>query len=234
MSSSTEHVLALVRGQILRGERAPGEKISEAGIAGDLEISRTPARTALAALEAEGLIEKRQGRGYTVRSITVSDVSKTIEVKAALEALAARTLAVTGMSEAVEQTLMQSIETTQALLDDPPDAGDAPAFMDIYMEANTVFHETIMTSCGNELIGHTFERIAMLPYAALGTLAFEKADFRHERMRLTVGHSQHVIIFDALRQRDAQRAEAIMREHSNATLNYTDLFVRSAPADAQA
>ena len=83
-----------------------------------------------------------------------------------------------------------------------------------------------MYHCGNDLIAHTFERIAMLPLTGLGTLAFDKTNWRRERMRLTVGHSQHVIIFDALKKRDGQRAEAIMREHSNATLNYADLFVK--------
>lgn len=226
MTSNTEQVLAFVRGQILRGERQPGERISEAGIAGEMGISRTPARTALAALEAEGLIGKRQGRGYTVRSISISDITKTVEVRATLEALAARTLAGHGMSAEVEQTLLRSIETTQDLLERDTDEARGIDFIGGYTDANIVFHETIMRNCGNELIAHTYERIAMLPYAALGTLAFERADFKRERMRLTVGHSQHVIIFDALRQGDAQRAEAIMREHSSATLNYTDLFVK--------
>ena len=47
-----------------------------------------PARTALTALEAEGLIEKREGRGYTVRSISATDVAKAVEVRAVLEGLA--------------------------------------------------------------------------------------------------------------------------------------------------
>jgi len=223
MPSSAENVLAVVRGQILRGERAPGDKITEVGIAGDLDVSRTPVRTALAALEAEGLIEKREGRGYTVRSISAAAVAKAIDVRAALEGLAARTMAQNGLPEDAEAALVQSIATSQAVLDsEDPDTD----FIGGYTEANKSFHETIMRHCGNDLIAHTFERIAMLPLTALGTLAFDKTTYQRERMRLTVGHSQHVIIFDALKKGDGQRAEAMMREHSLATLNYTDLFVR--------
>ncbi len=223
MRSSADNVLAAVRSQILNGLRRPGEKISEVGVAGEFHVSRTPARTALTALEAEGLIEKRAGRGYTVRSISATDVAKAVEVRAALEALAARTLAETGMSEDVEAMLAGSIADTQAMLvsDDPE--------IDLiggYFRANTLFHETIMLHCGNELIAHTFERIAMLPLAALGTVAFDQTSLKRERLRLTVGHSQHVIIFDAIRKGDAQRAEAMMREHSLATLNYTKLFAK--------
>ena len=227
MPSSTEHVLAVVRRQIIKGERAPGDKISEVGVAADLHVSRTPARTALAALEAEGLIEKRDGRGFTIRSISAADVAKAIDVRSVLEGLAARTLAQNGMSCEIEDKLRCSIAMSQTILESEEEPTD---YIGGYQEANKLFHETIMYQCGNDLIAHTFERIAMLPLTGLGTLAFGKTSLRRERMRLTVGHSQHVIIFDALKKRDVQRAEAIMREHSNATLNYADLFVKKIDA----
>lgn len=223
MASSSQHVLAVVRRQILSGARAPGEKISEVAVAGDLSVSRTPARTALVALEAEGLIEKRKGRGYTVRSISQSDVANAIAVKAALESLAAKTLAERGLTPEVEAKLARSIAVTQSVLE-----GDGPVadHLETYHEANVVFHETIMEACGNDLIAHSFARIAMLPLTGLGVLSFVAAEPHLERMRLTVGHSQHVIILDALKKGDAGRAEAMMREHSHAVLNYAELFVR--------
>ncbi|WP_136656487.1 GntR family transcriptional regulator [Nitratireductor sp. XY-223] len=223
MSSSSQRVLAVVRRQILNGERVPGEKITEVGIAAEMDVSRTPTRTALATLAAEGLIEKRSGRGFTVRSISSSDVEKSIAVRAALEALAARTMAENGMPKSAEDALLKSIAFTERVLDaDEPD----PDYMDGYQEANILFHETIMYQCGNDLIAHAYERIAMLPLAALGSLAFDRTNPRRELKRLTVGHSQHIIIFDAIKKRDAARAEAMMREHSHATLNYADLFVK--------
>lgn len=223
MSSSVEHVLSLIRRQILSGGRPPGDKISEAAIAAELGVSRTPARTALAALEAEGLIEKRQGRGYTVLSISAADVENSIAVRAALEALAAGTMARNGMTAEVEADLRRSIAMSEEML-----AGEGPVASELetYQTANVLFHETIMKRCGNDLIAHTFERIAMLPLTSLGSLVFKATDPGRERMRLTVGHSQHVIIFDALKKRDVARAESMMREHSHAALNYIELFVR--------
>ena len=223
MASSAQHVLTVVRREILSGARIPGERINEVGIARDHDVSRTPARTALTALEAEGLIEKRDGRGYTLRSISAEDVAKAIEVRAVLEGLAARTLAENGMRATTRAALLRSIRATADLLESA--APDADAF-GIYQDANKLFHETIIADCGNDLIGHTFERIAMLPMAALGTLAIKKMDFRREQMRLTVGHSQHVLLYDAIRKGEGARAEALMREHSKAILNYEDIFVR--------
>lgn len=222
MASSAQHVLAVVRRRILSGTLQPGEKITEVGIAGELDVSRTPARTALAALEAEGLIEKREGRGFTVRSISAADVANAIAVRAVLEALAAKTMAENGLDAQSEEALRTSIQMTEQMLEtDGPDVDH----MGIYQEANALFHETIMWNCGNDVIAHAYERIAFLPLTALGTLVFDPANTRREKLRLSVGHSQHVIIFDALMKRDSARAEAMMREHSHATLNYADLFV---------
>lgn len=225
MGSSTEHVLAVVRRQILAGERSPGDKISEVAVASDLDVSRTPARTALAALEAEGLIEKRNGRGFTIKTISVADVEKAIRLRAVLEGLAAKTMAENGMDPQTEDLLNRSIAMSQKLLDAQTPEID---LIGQYQEANRIFHETIMYQCGNELIGHAFERIALLPMTALGTLAFDETTLERQRMRLTVGHSQHVIIVDALQKRDGQRAERMMIEHSNATLNYAQLFVENS------
>ena len=139
-------------------------------------------------------------------------------------AIARAIAAENGMSAEVEAQLAASIAQTQSILVNDDPGADLIAG---YFSANTLFHETIMTHCGNELIAHTYERIAMLPLAAIGTVAFDQASDRHERLRLTVGHSQHVIIFDAIKKRDGQRAEAMMREHSLATVNYTDLFAKA-------
>ncbi len=222
MSSHEQRVLAIVRRKVISGGYSADERISEVAIAEELGVSRTPARMALAALEAEGLIEKRQGRGYSVRPVSTESVSNAIAVRAALEALAARTMAERGMAFDVEARLVESIARSAAILDDEESGTDV---MGGYHAANVDFHEAIMMGCGNDLIAHTYERIRHLPFAALGTLAFERTLEKRDRIRLRVGHSQHIIILDALRKRDAARAEAMMREHSHATLNYADLFV---------
>ena len=55
---------ALLCERIFRGEYADGELLPpERELAAQFEMSRVTVRTALAALEAEGLVERRQGRG---------------------------------------------------------------------------------------------------------------------------------------------------------------------------
>ncbi len=211
-----------MRRKVVNGDYNSCDRISEVAIALEMGVSRTPARIALAALEAEGLLEKRKGRGYSVRPIQSQDVAKAIEVRSVLEGLAARNMAQNGMTADTKRRLQNSIRQSAALLESHQPSDD---LIGGYQQANVIFHETLMNNCGNEFITHTFERIRHLPLTALGTLAFRPTNLDKERRRLSVGHSQHVIILDAIEKRDGARAEAMMREHSNATLNYADLFV---------
>jgi GntR family transcriptional regulator of vanillate catabolism len=60
-------------------------------------VSRTPVRLAFRTLEQEGLLEKAGKRGYVVRAFSEADVLCAIEVRGALEGLAARRLAERGI-----------------------------------------------------------------------------------------------------------------------------------------
>lgn len=63
-----EQLYVVLRDQILRGLYAPGDLIPSEGRLGELfGVSRITVRKAMADLEAEGLIDKQQGRGTYVR-----------------------------------------------------------------------------------------------------------------------------------------------------------------------
>ena len=48
---------------------------------------------------------------------------------------------------------------------------------------------------------------------------------------MSIGHAQHTIIYEAISRGDAMRAEMVMREHANATLDYDRLFVGQDAVD---
>ncbi len=222
VSTSDKRLVTALRQMILDGSLAGGDKISEVRVSEMFDVSRTPARLALRALEVEGLIRKRTGRGYTVLDLNFGDLSKAYEVRGVLEALAAGTLARVGMDAEVEKELVDAINGIDNVLDSNLPVDELVAG---YQDANTAFHETIMRQCGNDLIGFAFDRLAGLPLLKLGTLVYnvEKAD--EELSRLRFGNMQHRIVLDALRKGDGLRAEAMMREHANQVPVYTSLLV---------
>lgn len=220
-TTSDKRVVAALRRMIMDGSLASGEKISEVGVSRMFDVSRTPARLALRALEVEGLIRKREGRGFEILELNFGDLSKAYEVRGVLEGLAAGTLARTGLSAGVEAKLKSATERMDAVL-----GGSDSVEQKIvgYQTGNTIFHETIMRNCGNEFVGFAFARMESLPLVRLGTVVFNPEKAGDELMRLKFGNMQHRIILDALQRRDPQRAEAMMREHANQIPVYTGLL----------
>ena len=220
-STVDRRVAATLRSMIVGSEIKAGEKISEVGVAKLLNVSRTPARLALRTLEVEGFITKRDGRGFTVNGVELDDISKAYQVRGALEGLAAGLMAEKGLSEKEEATLSLSLELTERVI---KPSSDMEEIIADYQTGNTLFHDTIMEACGNSFVGFAYERIESLPLLKLGVLVFNREKAEEEMLRLTIGHTQHMIIFDAIKRRDQSRAEAMMREHSNATVLYSELI----------
>ncbi|GLZ75510.1 GntR family transcriptional regulator [Actinorhabdospora filicis] len=79
-----DEVLARLR----RGDFPAGQDVNEARLAADLGVSRTPLREALIALEIEGLIQSRPGKGFRFAPVSPKEYRELCPVVAALEALA--------------------------------------------------------------------------------------------------------------------------------------------------
>jgi len=78
------------RRRILTLGLPPGSPLSEAWVAREFGMSATPARDALGRLCQEGLVVVGPGRGYSVASLSVSDVAELTELRLVLETGIAR------------------------------------------------------------------------------------------------------------------------------------------------
>ena len=88
--SIREKVYSVIRDEILDGRIAPGERLVEARLAGEIKTSRTPIREALHMLEREGLLEAIPRVGYRVKRIRWEEIEEICEIRAVNEILAAR------------------------------------------------------------------------------------------------------------------------------------------------
>lgn len=100
-----------------------------------------------------------------------------------------------------------------------------------YHDLNMRFHQVIIEASHNPAIAHALARNDHLPFASVTALAVDRHDLAREYRRFNFAHMQHHAVFDALTNRQGARAEAIMREHANATLRYAETF-GGATADA--
>lgn len=83
-------VFQTLRNAIITGELQPGERLMETQLAEKLGVSRTPIREAIRKLELEGLVIMVPRKGAQVAQFTEKDIQDVLEVRAALEALAAK------------------------------------------------------------------------------------------------------------------------------------------------
>lgn len=221
-------VVATLRQLIVSGRLVAGERLAEVAVAQMLGVSRTPVRLAFSALEQEGLLEKVGKRGLVVRRFSDTDVRTAIEVRGVLEGLAARHLAERGMSTAVRNVLLQSIQEGEALLSKGHLVLDDIA---VWSRLNQRFHAALVHAHTSHVIADAIARNNHLPFASADSIVIDREALPAEYQKLSAAQLQHRLVFDALDRRESARVEMLMREHAWVGLRYGRLL---APLQASA
>jgi GntR family transcriptional regulator of vanillate catabolism len=205
--------LQRLREMILSGDLKPGERITEVDLAERLGISRTPIRSALPILAADGYIEPVGKRGYSVKRFDGEEALKALELRAVLEGVAARYLAEQGASDAVLAELGACLAEGDALFKKRYLTYEDE---DRYGEMNARFHRVIVEHCGSQPLIGFVERLNEMPFINPSVLVFDQVGLEAAYDLLFRAHGQHHALTEAIRNRDAARAEAVFREHGNA------------------
>lgn len=209
-SKMSEEIANILEEEIL-SEGRPGERLgSEQQLCERFDASRTVIREALKLLHARGLIQSRTGSGAYIVRPDVKDLSQMIariirmdgisyrsvfDVRYYLEAAAARRLAEHGTEEdfrALEE-ILQKLRSRELTVIERRDLDYS-------------FHESIAQRSGNPLLALLVETMAYVFKDVIKTGIFvaggiDDAIIRHQR------------IMDALRERDAAKAERMVWEH---------------------
>jgi DNA-binding GntR family transcriptional regulator len=137
----TERAQETIKRKIISLALPPGAPFTEAQLARELGLSKTPVREALARLEQEGLVEILPRSGYRVAPVTLQDARDLLAVRTLLETEAAG-LAASRMS--VGRELKRLNELCRVSYD----ARDASSITR-FLQANTEFHATVAEAGGN-------------------------------------------------------------------------------------
>jgi GntR family transcriptional regulator, vanillate catabolism transcriptional regulator len=201
--------LLRLRELILRGEFAPGERMSELRLVKTLGVSRTPLRLALAALEHEGLLRGRGSRGYAVREFTQADISDAIELRGVLEGTAARFAAERGATPEGVAALREISDTIEEVVH----RADYESF-ERYVDLNERFHARILEMAGSPVLVRALEGITALPFASPSAFVMAQAVLPESRDILVIAHGHHEGLIDAIARNQGTRAESLGREHA--------------------
>jgi DNA-binding GntR family transcriptional regulator len=201
----------LIRQAILDGRLEPGSRLKEEELARVLGISRTPVREALLMLQAEGLIETSPNRGAVVRTHDADDLVDLYQLRALLEGYAARQAA-TRVSDDEIARLQESCDRFDRIDDD--DVREL-------VKENMWFHSAIHAAAESTRLSGMVRRVIEIPLVYRSYVWYSP----HQKRISAHYHRQ---ITTALRARDADRAEGLMREH---IFEARDLLVANVSAN---
>jgi DNA-binding GntR family transcriptional regulator len=144
-----EDVADRIREEILTGRVGHGERLVEVVIAEELGVSRGPVREALKLLNGEGLVTEEPHRGAFVTRLGSTDVRDIFDLRAALEAGAARQLATRGAAS--------DIHTLRRLVERLARAAKGGAAEEV-LRADLAFHEGVCQLSGNRRLLEVYMR----------------------------------------------------------------------------
>ena len=219
-ASQTERAVLALREMLLRGDFATGQRLTELALAARLGASRTPVRHALNRLAHEGLLEALTAGGFSVRRFTLADIWDAIEIRGALEGLAARLAAQRYRDPGELSRLRVYCNEMEGL-----GVSNVPDFVR-FLEVNQAFHAELWRLPRSPMLLRSIEAITALPFAAPGALVYGEAEKATEQRIRLIANEHHRSIVEAIEERDGARAESVAREHSRVA---RDNLMRARP-----
>ncbi len=186
-----------LRRAILDRRLDAGEPLTEHGLCGRFNVSRTPVREALAKLERDGLVRVVPNKGAFVRTMSHDEVAELYQIREALEALAVRLAA-----PRVDRAEVDDFETRFRALQA---RGPALSYTEV-RPLGEEFHRFLLKRAGNAQLAEILEDM----HERLGSV-WTMSIVAPRRVQAIV--REHLGILDALRRGDGCRAERAMAEH---------------------
>lgn len=193
------HITATLRDAIVRGDIAPGTKLSEPKLATEYSVSRGPLREAIRRLESINLVKHVPHEGVRVITLDLPEVIEIYHVREALEGKAAA-LAARNMS-------LDQISNLHHLLDLAEKHMRTSGGEYLQAEADIDFHYQIIQGSQNQVLVRTLcEEL----YYLLRMYRYQSS-LQPARSKQAFSEHQHLIY--AIEQRDEDLAEMVMRRH---------------------
>lgn len=197
--STSKKIYHLLREEIVNLYITPGMSISEKEISEKYDVSRTPVREAFVRLSQEELLNVYPQKGTFVSLIDLGAVEEARFLRENLERAVVKL--------ACEEFPQEKILSLEMNL----------KFQEMYMgnhdykqlfKSDEEFHRIIFEGCNKRRIWSTindmstdFQRIRVLRLLA---------NFKWEHI-----YSQHLSVVDAIKDKDPEKAEKVMKEHLN-------------------
>jgi DNA-binding GntR family transcriptional regulator len=199
MSQQTAAVLPgtiadALRADVIDAALAPGETVTEAGVAMRFGVARSTARLAIEKLVADGLLHREAHRAARVPEFDRDDIEDLYATRSVIEGAAMRRLAEEGAVPAEALVAHRGIRAAAR-------EGGAFAALDI------AFHRALVAGQRSPRLARTHEQLMGEVELGIGQVQ------AHALMSATTIAEQHEYILAAVIAGDGERAERLAREH---------------------
>lgn len=199
-----ERVFHQLQDAIVRGEIAPGSKITEPGLSKTYGISRGPLREAMRRLEAHRLIERVPHVGARVVQLSMRELLELFDLREALESMAARLAA-----EHMTADEIAGLRNVLAVHEGQDDLKSGEAYYQ--REGDLDFHYRIVLGSHNKML------MNLLCDDLYYLVRLYRTQFSASGSRPHRAFVEHHRIVDAIEAGDAELAELLMRRHVSAS-----------------
>lgn len=194
--SYAKEIYKQIKLDILNLKIKDGDFLTLAELADKYNVSKTPVRDALGALEIQGYLKSLPRKGYLVKPVTQKSIRESFQMRFILEK-AAVNLAV---KIASDSDLESILELANKFPEDPQSSEIAK-----FNELNDMFHMSIIRATHNSLLIEMCEGI-MENLSRILMMDCKQLEFMNEK-------EEHINIAKALIERDGKKAEELIVEH---------------------
>ncbi len=192
----TSDVAMEIRSAIISGRIKPGEKISEARLSREMNISRYPIREAFRYLEKEGLVNTIPYKGTFVVKFTIRDIEEIFKLRNAIEILA------------VEEIIKNINEDILNKLSKILDEMKKQKSINGHVSKDLEFHKTICELTNNKRLIKIWEDLECQLSLCI---AMDKNVLIMPAKKENI--EEHLLIFNSIKNIDINQAKKIYEKH---------------------
>lgn len=200
-------VYGRLRSDILSGTLAPGSKLRIESLCERYDAGNSPVREALNRLSSEGLIERREQRGFCVVHTSAADLAELVRTRCWLETIALRE-SMARATEHWQEALVLALHRMERVKRSASPEGyeENPEWERVHRD----FHRTLISQCGSARLIRYCEDMADHAYR------YRQLSMRRAYLTRDVG-AEHQSLARAVLDDDAERAVGLLVRHYRAT-----------------
>ena len=190
-----QKIAAEIKDAVLTGEIPAGTKLNQLKLAEQFEVSTTPIREALRALEAQGLVRIDSFTGASVPVPTLDDMASLYQIRLALCPLVSQSAA----GRLTPEQLIRAEEANERLV--AVEGGSE------WVEANRDFHAALEETIEDSRLAALWQELSTV------STIYVSLSLSHRAEAQQGAHREHASLLDAYASGDVARVNFLLAEH---------------------